>query len=211
MKARRPLLLTFFLLALLLAAPAAGLAAAEEAGGEHGEGLATTLFKWINFVTVFGALGYFLYQPLKRLFGEQRGAIQSAIAEARKARDASQARLAEVEQRLRRLEQEVEALRQEALTNAAAEKQRLQEAARREAERILATARAGIESASRAARLELRAYTARLAVTLAERRLQQQLTPERHATLFEAFVAELAPSRIPKLRDGDGRAEAVRP
>ena len=57
---------------------------------------------------------------------------------------------------------------------------------------MLATTRAEIESASRGARLELRAYAARLAVTLAEQRIQQQLTPLTHAALFEASLGHIA-------------------
>lgn len=183
--------LAFLLLVILLAAPLATLRAAEGSGGEQANG-SGTIFKWLNFVLVFGALGYFLRKPLKQAFADQRAAIRGAIEEARQARAHSQQRLAEVEARLARLEQEVEALRQEAGVNAAAEKQRIQEAARREADRILATTRAEIDSTTRAARLELRAYSARLAVSLAEQRLRQQLTPDLHAALFQRFVGGLA-------------------
>lgn len=183
--------LAFLLLVVLLAAPLATLRAAEEPGGEQANGTGT-IFKWLNFVLVFGALGYFLRKPLKQVFADQRAAIRGAIEEARQARATSQQRLAEVEARLARLEQEVEGLRKEAGVNAAAEKQRIQEAARREADRILATTRAEIDSSTRAARLELRAYSARLAVSLAEQRLRQQLTPDLHAALFQRFVGELA-------------------
>jgi F-type H+-transporting ATPase subunit b len=183
------------LLVLLLAAPLASALAAEE--GEHAAEGATTelIFKWLNFITVFGALGYLLRQPLQAFFAEQRAAIRSGIEEARKAREESRRRLAEVEGRLARLEQEVAALRAEAAENAAAEKQRIQEAARREAERVLATARAEMESVTRAARLELRAYAARLAVSAAEQEIRQRLTPQTQAALFQAFAARLAPGK----------------
>jgi F0F1-type ATP synthase membrane subunit b/b' len=181
------------LLALLLSAPLAAVAAEE--GAEHGEGGSDTLatvFKWVNFVMVFGAGGYLLRKPLAAAFAGQRAAIQNAIGEARQAREQSEARLKEIEQRLARLGEEVEALRREAATAAAAERERLQDAARREAERILATAQAEIDSAGRAARIELRAYGARLAVTLAEDRLRRQLTPESHAALFETALNQMA-------------------
>lgn len=185
--------LALFLVVALLLLPLATLRAAEE-GSEHGGESDTlaTVFKWVNFVMVFGAGAYFARKPLAAAFAGQRRAIQGAIAEARQAREQSQARLAEGERRLARLGDEIEALRREALESGAAEQQRLQEATQREAGRILATARAEIESAGRAARLELRAYSARLAVTLAEKRLQQQLTPERQVALFEAAVGQLA-------------------
>lgn len=186
MKSRLALLLLLSLLLLPLAA-----LAAEEAPGEHAD-VKETIFKWVNFVMVFGAGAYFAVPWLKRELAGQRAAIRGAIEEARQARAQSRQRLAEVEARLARLEEEVEGLRKEATTHAAAEKQRIQEAARREAERMLATTRAEIDSTTRAARLELRAYSARLAVNLAEQRLRQQLTPDSHAALFQRFVGGLS-------------------
>jgi len=183
------------LLALLVLAPLASALAAEE--GEHAAGGIPTelIFKWLNFITVFGGLGYLLRKPLGEFFAGQRAAIRSGIEEARKAREESRKRLAEVEGRLARLEQEVAGLRADAAETAAAEKQRIQEAARREAERVLATARAEMESVTRAARLELRAYAARLAVSLAEQEIRQRLTPQTHAALFQAFAGHLAPGK----------------
>ena len=183
------------LFALLVFAPLLSVRAAEE--GEHAAGGVPTelIFKWLNFITIFGGLGYLLRKPMREFFTGQREAIQSSIEEARRAREESRARLRGVEERLARLEQEVEALRREAAENATAEKQRIQETAQREAERILSTARAEMESVTRAARLELRAYAARLAVSLAEQEIRQRLTPQAHAALFQAFAGHLAPGK----------------
>ncbi|MFQ5724468.1 MAG: hypothetical protein ACE5G6_08235 [Terriglobia bacterium] len=175
------------LVALLLAAP---LAAATEPGEDTEGGMKELIFKWLNFILVFGALGYLLRKPMKQFFADQRASIRGAIEEARQAQERSQARLREIEQRLARLDQEIEGMRKEAAHNAAAERERIRQAAQREAERILGTTRAEIDSAGRAARLELRAYAARLAVSLAGERLQRQLTPEIHAALFRASLAE---------------------
>jgi F-type H+-transporting ATPase subunit b len=180
--------LAVVLLVVLAALPAL----AAEGGEDPSSDLLTTVFKWINFITVFGALGWLLRRPMQEFFSSQRAAIQAAINEGREATRQAEARMAEIEQRLARLDQEVEALRKDATANAAAEQQRIREAARREAERILATAQAEIESTGRAARLELRAYAARLAVNLAEQRIRQRLTAETHAALFESFVRGLA-------------------
>lgn len=170
------------LLILAVTAPAG----AAQAG--HDADLAELVFKWINLALLFGVLVYFLRKPLSRYFAGQRQAIQGAIVESRKLRQEAQRRLAEIEQRLARLEEEIEAVRKHAAADIAAEQRRIRETAERESERILATARAEIDSATRAARLELKAYIARLAMTLAEAKIRQQLTPATHAALFEAFV-----------------------
>lgn len=179
------------LVVLLLVAVVALPALAAEGGEDHGGDTLTTVFKWINFITVFGALGWLLRKPMREFFTGQRATIQAAINEGREASRHAEQRMAEIEQRLARLDQDVEALRKEAAANAAAEQQRIRETARREAERILATAQAEIESTGRAARIELRAFAARLAVNLAEQRIRQRLTPDTHAALFAVFVHRL--------------------
>ncbi|MFQ5664734.1 MAG: ATP synthase F0 subunit B [Terriglobia bacterium] len=186
---RRSPLALLLILFLLLALPV--MAAEAEPAAEGGT--SRLIFKWLNFALVFGGLGYLLRKPIQRFFAGQRAAIRGAIEEAHEARQRSQQRLEEVEQRMARLEHEVEAMRKQAADNAAAERQRIHQAAEREAERILSTTRAEIESATRAARLELRAYTARLAVNLAEQRIPPQLTPEKHAALFQIFIRDFSP------------------
>jgi F-type H+-transporting ATPase subunit b len=183
--------LVLLLVTLLLAAsflPA--LATAAEASDDHAQDSASTelVFKWLNFALVFGGGAYFLGGPLKRKLAAIRQGIRREIADARRQRETSQERLAEIEARLAGLEEEIQAMRKEAAQNAAAEQQRIQEATRREAERLLATTGAEIDSAGRAARLELRAYAARLVVNLAERSIEEQLTPQAHAALFEASL-----------------------
>ena len=91
------------LFALLVFAPLLSVRAAEE--GEHAAGGVPTelIFKWLNFITVFGGLGYLLRKPMREFFTGQREAIQSSIEEARRAREESRARLRGVEERLARL------------------------------------------------------------------------------------------------------------
>lgn len=176
--------------ACLLVLPLTHVWAAEEGGHGEGGGLLEYALKVVNLLVVVGALTYLLRKPMKDFFAARRAAIRAAIQEAQQARQQSHERLADIERRLAGLAQEIEAMRKEAAENAAAEKQRIQESAQREAERLLETARAETASAGRAARMELRAYAARLAVTLAEQRIRQQLSPETHAALFRASVEE---------------------
>lgn len=150
-----------------------------------------TVFKWLNFVLVFGVGGYLAAPYLRRWAAGQRKVIQDQIAEGHRQHEEAQKKLAQIEARLAGLENEIAALRREAKVNAEAEQQRIREGARREAERILSTTTAEIESAGRAARLELRAYAAHLAVSLAEQRLRQQLSPQLQAALFDASLQEL--------------------
>lgn len=176
-------LLALFLAVLL----SAGLLHAAEAEG----GWQETLFKWLNFALLFGALIYLARKPLHRYFAGQRRALQGAIEESRRLRERAERQRNEIEQRMARLGEEVTVMRQQAAADAAAEQRRIHDTAEHEAERVRATARAEIDSVVRACRLELKAYTARLAIGLAEQKIRQELTPETHGALFRTFVETL--------------------
>ncbi|MGH9510052.1 MAG: ATP synthase F0 subunit B, partial [Terriglobales bacterium] len=115
--------------------------------------------------------------------------IQNAMEEARRASEDANARLAQIEGRLSRLDSEVAELRNTAEADAVAEDKRLQEAAREDATRIVRTAEQEIDAAARLARRELRAYAAELAVSLAEKRIQ--VTPATDQELVRSFTDRL--------------------
>jgi F-type H+-transporting ATPase subunit b len=160
--------------------------------GQHGEESSLpTLFKWANFALVFAALVYVARGRLWPVFAGMRQQIRSEMEAARSQWEESRRRMAEIDERLARLEEEVERMRREAAANSASQLERIREASQREAERIRATAAAEMNSMVRAGRLELRAFTARLAVNLAETRLRQQLGPQAHRAFFQAFLQNL--------------------
>jgi F0F1-type ATP synthase membrane subunit b/b' len=85
-------------------------------------------------------------------------------------------------------------MRAEGKRDAEAEAQRLRAMAREEAHKIEKAALAEIAAADRAARLELKALAARMAVERAEALLRQELTPASEQKLFHTFVVDLARS-----------------
>jgi F0F1-type ATP synthase membrane subunit b/b' len=68
---------------------------------------------------------------------------------------------------------------------------RLRAATQSDAQKIAAAAKAEIEAAERAARLELKALAANLAVDGAESLLAKQLTPKAQESLISNFVKSL--------------------
>ncbi len=68
---------------------------------------------------------------------------------------------------------------------------RIRIATRSDAQKIAAAAKAEIEAAERAARLELKALAAKLAVDGAESLLAKQLTPQAQESLISSFVKSL--------------------
>ncbi len=179
------IILAAALTVVLLTAPAMASGDSDNASTEY-------LFKWINFFTVFVPAIYFGRKPLKAAFDAMRDEIRSDIVTSQQQKSDAEARIAAVDSKLARLGEETERLRAEAKSEMAAQFTRIREGLKQETERISQVARMEIESSRRAAGIELRAFTARLAVELAEEKQRKQLTPAIHAKLFRSFVVGLA-------------------
>jgi F-type H+-transporting ATPase subunit b len=175
--------LLFFVMAL-------GTHAAEEGGNATTES-ATQLFKWINFAIVVGLLIWVCGKLTPPLFRKNADAISSAITKAKAAKDEADRQLHEAERKLANLEQEVKELRATAQREAAAEAERIRTVTVSDVQKVGVAAKQEIAAAERAARLELKAITANLAVDGAESLLVKQLTPQTQASLVAAFVQTL--------------------
>ncbi len=169
---------------------AASVQAAEEGGNAASE-RATEIFKWINFAIVAGLIVWVFGKKLPSVFRARAEAVSSAITSATSAKAAAEAQLRDAETRLANLQKEVAELRASAEKEAAAEVERLRAATLSDAQKIAAAAKAEIEAAERAARLELKALAANLAVDGAESLLAKQLTPKAQESLISNFVKSL--------------------
>jgi F-type H+-transporting ATPase subunit b len=162
-----------------------------EEGGNAATESATEIFKWINFAIVAGLIAWVFGRKLPSVFQARAEAVSSAITKATSAKAAADAQLREAETRLANLQKEVTELRALAEKEAAAEVVRLRAATQSDAQKIAAAAKAEIEAAERAARLELKALAANLAVDGAESLLAKQLTPKAQESLISNFVKSL--------------------
>jgi F-type H+-transporting ATPase subunit b len=176
------------LLVLLFAAMSAH--AAEE-GGNAATERANEIFKWINFAIVAGLIGWVFLKVTPSFFRRNAETISSAITKATAAKAEADRQLREAEEKLARLGQEVTQLRATAQREAAAEAERLRAITQSDIQRVGLAAKAEIEAAERAARLELKVIAANLAVDGAESLLEKELTPQAQETLVTAFVKSL--------------------
>ncbi len=188
MTRKHPLFLAVSILFVLLCA--VGVHAAEESGNAATERV-TEIFKWINFAIVAGVIVWVFGKLLPPVFRKKAEAISSAITIATNAKAAADAQLREAETKLANLQKEVAELRAYAEKEAAAEVERLRAATQSDAQKIAAAGKAEIEAAERAARLELKALAANLAVNGAESLLAKQLTPKAQESLIGNFVKSL--------------------
>jgi len=148
-------------------------------------------FRWLNFAIVFGAIAYFAKKYGGPAFRANAEEIAKKIEEGARAREAAEKQKQEMAAKLANLPKDIEQMKAEAKRDADLEAQRLRALAREEAQKIEKSALGEIAAAERAARLELKALAARMAVDKAEALLRQKLTPTAEQKLFHTFVAEL--------------------
>src|SRR5438309_2588913 len=164
---------------------------AAEGGSNAATERATEIFKWINFAIVAGVIVWVFGKLLPPVFRKRAEAVSSAITIATSAKAAAEAQIRDAETRLANLQKEVAELRALAERESAAEVERLRTATLSDIQKIGAAAKVEIEAAEHAARLELKALAANLAVDGAESLLVKQLTPKAQESLISNFVKSL--------------------
>jgi F-type H+-transporting ATPase subunit b len=164
---------------------------AAEGGAAESEHGGMEIWKWANFAVLAGGLGYLAAKNLGPLFAARSKEIRASMVDAEKLLSESKATVADVERRLANLDAELGALRAEAQKEAAAEGERLQKHTAAEIGKIQTHSQQEIVAAGKAARMELRRYTAELAIGLAEQKIRARMTPDSQQALVERFVQNL--------------------
>lgn len=159
----------------------------------HLTGLSLKSAYWVSIFLNFAILAVLIVliskSKLPAMFRTRTGEIQRGIIEARKASEDANRRLAAIEERLARLDGEVSEMRAAAEKEVAAEEQRINQAAEEDRRKIVQSAEAEIAATAKMARRELKAYTAELAIALAEKRIQ--VDPQTDRALVRNFVEQL--------------------
>lgn len=156
-------------------------------------GISPTAEYWvlysIDFFIIALAIGWIWKKNIPGAFRARTATIRKTMDEAQAASADANRRLSDIEGRLSKLDQEIASMRAAAEQEAAAEEARIRAASEEESKRIVEGAQAEIESASRVAQRELKAYAADLAVALAEKKIQ--VDPNTDRALVERFSREL--------------------
>lgn len=168
--------------------PLAVLLLAAEGGGGHDN---LMLWRIVNFLILGGLIGYLIRKNAGPFFAGRSESIARELAESRKLIEESEARARAIDGRLSRLGQEIEQLRAGARTEIAAEHARLEQETAHAVRKVSALAELEITSAGKAARQELKAYTAGLAVELAAQKIRDRITPDTQRALVGSFVRNL--------------------
>jgi F-type H+-transporting ATPase subunit b len=146
----------------------------------------------LNFVVIAAAIGWAARKYLPGIFHDRSAAIQKAMQEAQMASEDARRRLAEIESRLMKLDGEIGMMRNAAEKEGAAEEARILAAAEEDARKIVTSAEQEIAAAAKAARRQLTAYAADLAVGLARKQIRVDAATDQ--ALVRNFAAQLGTS-----------------
>ena len=148
------------------------------------------LLSGLNFAIIAGVFVWAMRKFLPGFFRSRNQAIQQALQEARAASQDANRRLADIENRLRRLDVEIGQMQATAEKEAAAEEARIQKAAEEEIRKVALAAEQEIAAAAKQARRELAAHTAELAIALARKQINVDANTDQ--VLVRSFASKLA-------------------
>ncbi len=177
-----------FLIFLFMALPAL---AEEGAKPDPADSPAGLIFRWLNFLIVFGGMAYLIAKNGGAFFRGNAKEIAASIVAATAAKAEADRGLREVETKIGRLDQDVAEMREEARRNWAAESERLRASGVAEIEKINQAARAELSASERAAQQQLREIAASMAVERAAAVVSSMMNAETRARMFQSFLSEL--------------------
>jgi len=153
----------------------------------------------LNFAMIAFLIYWFARKSVPQALKNRTDSIQKSLEEARAASHEANRRLAEIENRLRKLDVEIGQMQAAAEKEAETEEARIHKAAEEDIRKVVLSAEQEIAAAAKQARRELTAHTADLAVALA--RKQIHVDPATDQTLVRNFAGQLSPGSGGK--DGD--------
>ena len=189
----KKIFLLLLLSVLVSGLPSMTFAQEEHADGEaaHEESPWAVVFRWANFIILFGALGYLLRQPMLEFFETRRKEIGSGLQRAQESQALAQARMAEIEQRLARLSADVAALKTEAEKESHADREKILTEAKREVDRVIEQSRQEIERVARSVEREIKENVADMVVDRAQNTLRTDMTQDDQKRVIVRFIKKL--------------------
>ena len=177
-------LLIFFAIAL----PVLG---AEGAEPDPADSTAGLIFRWLNFLIVFGGIAYLVAKYGGGFFRGHAKEIAASIVQGSEAKAEAEHELHEVVVKIEHLAQDVAEMRGEARRNWDAEAERLAASGQAEIDKIAHAAREELAASERAAQQEVRELAASLAVERAAALVGSKMNAEVRARMFQSFISEL--------------------
>jgi F-type H+-transporting ATPase subunit b len=164
--------------------------------GEGGEANESVLKAYLWPVVNFLILVVLLYIMMKKMdikgyFKKRTTLIEQSIKEAREAKELAQKALAEVEERLKVKDKEIEEIIASGRFSGEKEKTRLVEEGEKLKEKLLDQARTNIDYEVKMAKESIKEEAVGIAMELAKKKLRDKLTKEEQLKLLEESIAKI--------------------
>jgi F-type H+-transporting ATPase subunit b len=165
-------------------------AGAEEHGGGHS--IMGTVWQVVNFLVLVSILVFAVKKfDVKGMLKARQDGIRKSIEEARQAKELAEKALAEVEERLKLKDQEIEKIVSSARATGEREREAAEEDGKRMSEMIIEQAKTNIQFELEQAKAAIRAEAVELAMELARKKISDRLNPEEQKKLIEESLAKL--------------------
>lgn len=149
------------------------------------------LWKFANLAIFTAVAIYILRKPISQALQSRRGAIQQELITAQNQRDQALARVAEADNLLSGLDEDVRKVEAQAHEEATSERQRITASTEREIEKLKQQAQRELETADKLARKELRQFLAEKSVQMARESIRTQMRPEDDTALIRENIGAL--------------------
>ncbi len=160
-------------------------------GGEHSL-LDAYLWPVINFLVLVFLLVFVLKKmDLKGFFRKRTELIEQTLREAKEAKELAQKALAEVEERLKVKDSEIDEIISSAKQSGEKEKAHLIEEGEKMKVRILEQAKTNIDYEVKRAKEAIKEEAVEIAMELAEKKLKEKLTKEEQLKLLEESLSKI--------------------
>lgn len=148
----------------------------------------TVFVQALAFILLLWALKKFLWKPILTIIAERQTEIADTYAAAEEAQAKALAAQTDYEARLAQADEESRKRIAEALTQASAMKDEIIASARQQADRIVASGHENVRQEMEKAQVQIRESATKMAVDLAGRIIQQNITPESQRSLIDRFI-----------------------
>jgi F0F1-type ATP synthase membrane subunit b/b' len=183
-----PLASGILLVSFFMAFPAFAEEAAKQDPADSPTGI---IFRWLNFLIVFGAIGYLIAKHGGAFFSSNAKEISASILEASAVKAEAERELAQAQAKTENLNSDLEKMREDAKQNWAAERERLRASSVVEIEKINQAAVAEMAASERAAQQQLRNVAASLSVERAAELVASRMNPQVRSKMFQSFLNKL--------------------
>jgi F-type H+-transporting ATPase subunit b len=158
-------------------------------GGEGGsKQILEMVWKLVNFLILMALLWKLLADKVKTYFSDRRVEIAQMIEQADKAKEDAEKQYAEIEQKLKNVEKDIQEIKDAIMGELEGEKERIIKEGKTSADRILQQARWSAEQEVVKARNELKNHVVEMAGDMASGMITRSMTPEDQKKILEEYL-----------------------